>query len=83
MHDLTVRGLPDHLWQALESLANAEGIPVEEQARRLLARALSLPAGALADAGAALLQLERFRQSLVLPPGTPDSLHMLREDRGR
>jgi plasmid stability protein len=83
MHDLTVRDLPDQQWQTLQSLASAEGVPVEEKARRLLAHALSLPAGALADAGGALRQLERFRQSLTLPPGTPDSVQLLREDRGR
>jgi plasmid stability protein len=85
MADLAIRDIPEPLWRALESLAQAERLPVEEEARRLLARALNSPLGLVGTAavGEALRQLERFRLGLVLPPGTPDSAELLREDRAR
>ena len=83
MPDLIIRNVPQPVLGALEALAEADQVPLEEEARRLLARAVRLPADASAKAGKALNQIERFRRGLALPPGSPDSVELLREDRAR
>jgi plasmid stability protein len=80
MAELTISNIPLPTYQRLRQLAAAHDRSEEHEALAILQEALAeVPArGSQAD-----LLAELLRRSFVPPPGTPDSVELLREDRGR
>jgi hypothetical protein len=82
MSVLHVEDVPDDLYQRIEELATADGLSVGEQTVQLLQRAV----GEAQTAGPVDVRaiLAEFRLKAIVPcVGTPDSVDLLREDRGR
>jgi plasmid stability protein len=76
MGQILVRNLDDAVIEALKRLAAAAGTSTEEQARRVLSRAVGL------DRTAALQRIDEIRQSIGRLEGF-SSLEQLRRDRSR
>lgn len=79
MPTLTLTDVPEALYERLQRLAAANHVPPEAEAIRVLSQALQEPTK---RSQAELLEDLR-RRSFTPPPGTPDSVELLREDRGR
>ncbi len=79
---LHLENVSEDLFSRIERLAAADQVPLAEETIRLLHRAVQLnqPGGR-----ANVLQLlDHIRHSRITPaPGTPDSVELIREDRGR
>ncbi len=80
MPELHLQQVPVDLYQRLRQLAAAHHRSPESEALALLEAQLALPAD---RARQAELLGELRRRSFVPPPGTPDSVDLLREDRAR
>ena len=76
MGQILVRNIDDAVIEALKRLAAAAGTSTEEQARRVLARAVGL------DRTAALERIDEIRRSIGRLEGF-SSLEQLRRDRAR
>jgi plasmid stability protein len=72
--------VPTEVYERISQLAEAHGRSVEAEAVRLLREGLL--AGSARPSQAELLADLR-RHSFTPPPGTPDSVELLREDRAR
>jgi len=86
MATLYVREVPEDLYAALRERAEQEGRSISAEAVSLLKRALDDDAEERRAREAHLAALEYFRQAretTKLPPGFPDSVELLREDRAR
>jgi antitoxin FitA len=82
MPALHLDNVPDELYGRIEQLAAAEEIPLTEATLRLLRQAVE--ASRPASRANVLLLLEEIRRNRITPAvGTPDSVDLLREDRGR
>jgi hypothetical protein len=74
--------VPDELYERIEQLAAAEQVPLTEETLRLLRQAVGLQrAGGRASVRALLEQMHR--NAITPTAGKPDSVELLREDRGR
>jgi len=77
---LHLEDVPSELYERLQRLAAAHQRTPEAEALHCLRRGLlAEPAGH----SQAELLAELRRRSFTPPPGTPDSVELLREDRGR
>jgi hypothetical protein len=79
---LYLDNVPAELYGRIEELAAAEQIPLAEEILRLLRQAVDLnrPTGR----AEVMPLLEQIRRNRITPAvGTPDSVELLREDRGR
>jgi plasmid stability protein len=86
MATLYVREVPDELYSALRELAITERRSVSAEALYLLKRAVEDEQQAQRRADERIAALERLREtreSVTVPPGYPDSVELLREDRAR
>ena len=80
MAALNLSSVPDELYERIRALADAGERTVEEEAVGLLSRAVGRerPRRSVSEI------LKWIRENrIVLPPGTPDSVELLREDRDR
>lgn len=79
---LHLDNFPAELYQRIEELARADRVSVGEEAVKLLHQAVSQN---LPTSRADILPIlaEMRRNAIVPPPGTPDSVELLREDRNR
>ena len=80
MATLHVRNVPDELMERLRERARAENRSISAELVTLLERALreqSLPVAVLLERMSRRLEEQRLR------PHVPDSLELIREDRGR
>jgi len=79
---LHLENVPEELYGRIEELAAAEQVPLTEETLRLLRQAVDM---SRRTARANVLPLlEEMRRNPITPaPGTPDSVELLREDRGR
>jgi plasmid stability protein len=77
---LQLNDVPSDLYERLQALAEAHQRTPEAEAMRLLQRGLLAET---ARPSQAELLAELQRRSFVPPPGSPDSVELLREDRGR
>jgi hypothetical protein len=79
---LHLENVPEELYGRIEQLAAAEQVPLTEETLRLLRQAVDMnrptsPANVMP-------LLEEIRRNRITPAaGTPDSVELLREDRGR
>lgn len=80
MPSLNLSNVPVDVYQHLQRLAAAHHRTPETEALALLQEHLRLVPPAISQAE---LLAELKRRSFVPPPGTPDSLELLREDRAR
>jgi hypothetical protein len=80
MQTLHVRSVPDDLYNRLRSLAQSEQRSLSAQVIMLLDRALE-DETKLQQQAQILAEIRRRR--FTPPPGAPDSVEMLREDRDR
>ncbi len=86
---LHLENVPDELFRQLERLAASDNLPPGEKAVRLLAEAVagklrSPNAPSVSPTGTQREILNRIlRNRATPPPGTPDSVELLREDRER
>jgi hypothetical protein len=79
---LHLDNVPEELYGRIEQLAAAEQIPLTEETLRLLRQAVDM--NRPASRANVLPLLEEMRRTRITPvPGTPDSVELLREDRGR
>jgi hypothetical protein len=77
---LHLEDVPADLYARIEELAAAHKRSVASEAVRLLRHGLGADAGGRSQAD---LLAEMRRRSFTPPPGTPDSVELLREDRER
>jgi plasmid stability protein len=80
MSDLVLTDVPDELSERLKQLADGHHSTVAQEAVRLIRQAIE---GEDARARHAALLEELRRNRVCLPPGTPDSVELLQEDRAR
>jgi antitoxin FitA len=79
---LHLDNVPEELYGRIEELAAAERIPLREETLRLLRQAVEMNPPTSRENVALLL--EEMRRNRITPvAGTPDSVELLREDRGR
>ena len=79
---LHLENVPEELYGRIEELAAAEQVPLTEETLRLLRQAVDMSRRTARANDLPLL--EEMRRNLITPaPGTPDSVELLREDRGR
>jgi hypothetical protein len=79
---LHLENVPEELYRRLECLAAAEQVPLVEETLRLLQQAIDQTQPS--SRANVLHVLEQIRHNRIMPaPGTPDSVELLREDRGR
>ena len=86
MATLYVREVPEELYAALRERADAEGRSISAEAVSLLKQALERDAEERRRRQAHMAALKRMQEisdSITLPPGYPDSVELLREDRAR
>jgi plasmid stability protein len=77
---LHIEEVPSEMYERIRQLATAHNRTLEAEAVSLLRQGLlSEPAGK----SQAELLADLRRRSFTPPPGTPDSVELLREDRGR
>lgn len=79
---LHVRNVPDDLYARLQRLANAKNRSVSAQVIRLLDQALQTEEARQSQTRI-LAGIRRRRVSYTRNSSTPDSVALLREDRGR
>jgi plasmid stability protein len=82
MPTLYVRDIPEEVLQRVKKLASQEKRSLSAEVAILLDRALQEDT-LRSRRAEALDRIERRRKSFKLPPGTPDTLALLREDRAR
>ena len=80
MATLHIRNVPDELYRHLQESAEAKSRSLSAEVVVLLKGAL---AGDRPSQSELLESIRRRRSSRTLPPGTPDSTDLLREDRNR
>ena len=83
---LVLENVPEDLLLRIEELAAAERVLVAEKTVQLLRQAIAQkqPLWMASGPPDVLGILEEMRRNAIVPaPGTPDSLELLREDRGR
>jgi hypothetical protein len=83
---LHVDDVPEELYRRIAELAANDRVPLSEETVRLLRMALQFAPPAAEVQSRAQVQevLDRMWRNRIVPsPETPDSLEMLREDRGR
>lgn len=80
MPALHIRDMPRPLYQRLAELAAAHQRSPEEEALALLQQAVHLPTDVQSQRD---LLDDLKRRRFIPPPGTPDSVQLLREDRDR
>lgn len=83
---LHVDDVPEELYRRIAELAANDRVPLSEETVRLLRMAVQFAPPAAEVQSRAQVQeiLDRMWRNRIVPsPGTPDSLEMLREDRGR
>lgn len=79
---LHLENVPEELYGRIEQLAAAEQIPLTEETLRLLRQAVEMNRRTSRENVVWLL--EEIRRNQITPAeGTPDSVELLREDRGR
>ena len=79
---LHLDNVPEELYGRIEQLAAAERIPLREETLRFLRQAMEMNQPTSRANVAPLL--EEMRRNRIAPvAGTPDSVELLREDRGR
>jgi hypothetical protein len=79
---LHLDNVPEELYGRIEQLAAAEQIPLTEETLRLLRQAVEIHRPT--SRANVLPLLEEIRRNRITPvAGTPDSVELLREDRGR
>lgn len=86
MATLYVREVPDDLYAALRERAEDQGRSISAEAVALLRHALECAAEERRRQEAhraALKRMKEISDSITLPPGYPDSVELLREDRAR
>jgi hypothetical protein len=79
---LHLDNVPEELYGRIEQLAAAEQIPLTEETLRLLRQAVEMSRPTLRANVVPLLEEIRRRQ-ITPVTGTPDSVELLGEDRGR
>lgn len=77
---LHLSDVPADVYQRLQQMASAHNRTVEAEALNLLRSGVH---NGLSDRPQAELLAELRRRSFTPPPGTPDSVELLREDRDR
>jgi plasmid stability protein len=77
---LYLENVPREVFDRIHQLAEAHGRTVEAEAVRLLRQGLLSRPG---EPSQAELLADLRRHSFTPPPGTPDSVELLREDRAR
>ncbi len=80
MAALNLSSVPDEVYERIRAMADARKRTVEEEAVGLLSRAVGRerPRRSVSEI------LKWIRENrIVLPPGTPDSVELIREDRDR
>ena len=82
MARLVVEDLPDELYQRLAERAREEGRSLDDEVVRILQDGLARR-GQDRSVAEILADMRRRRERNPPPPGAPDSLEMLREDRAR
>jgi plasmid stability protein len=80
MPALHLNDVPNEVYERIQRLAAAHQRTLEAEAVNLLRQGVASGAG---DRSQAELLAELARRSFTPPPGTPDSVELLREDRGR
>ena len=85
MPSLLVPDLPMDLYRQIEKRSEAEHLPMDETVLRLLQNGLSQPATPPKKDQRTQQEIldNILRNRITPPPGTPDSVEMLREDRNR
>jgi hypothetical protein len=79
---LHLDNVPEELYGRIEQLAAAEQIPLTEETLRLLRQAVDM--NRPTSRANVVPLLEEMRRNRITPvAGTPDSVELLREDRGR
>ena len=76
---LHVRNVPPELYERIRRSAQAQNRSISAEVITLLERALSTSATSQAE----LLESIHHRRNYYPPEGTPDSIHLLHEDRSR
>jgi hypothetical protein len=79
---LHLDNVPEELYDRIEELAAAEQLPLTEETLRLLRQAVELNRPT-SRANVVTLLDEMRRHRITPSAGTPDSVELLREDRGR
>lgn len=77
---LHLEDVPNDVYERLEHLARAHDRTPAEEAVRLIEQGVFAEAGGRSQAE---LLADLRRRSFTPPPGTPDSVTLLAEDRGR
>ena len=83
MADLLVRGVPDDLHERYKRLAQKHHRSLPAETIHLIEQAVAEDEQLVQRRAAVARISERRRHLPPTPPGTPDSLTMLREDRNR
>jgi hypothetical protein len=80
MPHLHLEDVPNDVYESLQRLAETHRRPLPEEAIRLLRQGVF---GGPASPAQAVLLADLRRRSFTPPAGTPDSVALLAEDRGR
>ena len=83
MTTIALPNVPDDLYARLDQLARAQQRTVAEEVLRLLEKSVQAEEHSKISVTEILEDLARWRGSVRIPPGTPDSVELLREDRER
>ena len=83
MATLRVRNLPDRLYEQLAARAERAGLSIGEEIAVLLTELFDQREATQRRALKALRSLDKFRKRYPQPPGAPDSVTLIREDRER
>jgi plasmid stability protein len=80
MPDLMIADVPEEIFERIRTLAAAHNQSVSAEAAQLLREAVEEEQRGTSQAD---LLADLRRRSYTPPPGTPDSVALLREDRAR